>query len=91
MILQIDQLFINADNIVTISPYNTDEKDKMIFGLIINGVKYVLYVVSKEDQGEVEKTAKKILNIVSTIINSCSVHPVQRLNLEEKEDTNVKS
>lgn len=91
MIIQIDQLFINTDNIVTISPYDKlvtskeDESKKFVeTGFIINGVPYALFAISIDDEKAIVEFKQKVVNIVTTIINSISVHPVQKLNIAEE-------
>jgi len=91
MIIQIDQLFINTDNIVTISPFDRTVADKegkeyIETGVVINGIKYTLFLTNKENKEVVEKIKQKAVNVVTTVINNLSVHAVQRLNLEEKSE-----
>lgn len=88
MIIQIDQLFINTDNIATISAYSTKEEETYNFGIVINAVRYGLF--KTENKEEFEEYAKKTISIVNTIINHMTLQPVQRLNLEDKkEDKNA--
>lgn len=93
MIVQINQLFINTDNITTISPYETTLKVEgensvstvLELGIVINGIKYTLYTVDVTDIELVSKTSQKVNNIVNTIVNML-VTPVQRLKLGDEND-----
>lgn len=93
MIVQINQLFINTDNITTISPYETKLKVEgensvstvLELGIVINGIKYTLYTVDVTDIELVSKTSQKVNNIVNTIVNML-VTPVQRLKLGDEND-----
>lgn len=84
MLIQIDQLFINTDNITTISAYSNKEEETYHFGIIINAVKYGLFKTDKKE--EFEEYAKKTISIVNTIVNHMTLQPIQRLNLEEKKE-----
>lgn len=91
MIIQIDQLFINTDNIVTISPFDRivtdkEEKEYVEVGVVINGIKYTLSIVKKEETETVNKAKQKAVNVITTIINSLAVHTVQKLNLGDKDE-----
>ena len=90
MIFQIEQLFVNTDNIVTISPLDRpaltkDNKEVVELGIVINGVKYTLFVVEKENE-KLQELRQKVVNVVTTIINGISIHAVQKLNLGEKDE-----
>lgn len=88
MIIQIDALFINTDTITTISPYSREvsvnDVESIEAGIIINGIKYGLDVVPKDSE-EVTKIRTKAAQVVNTIVNSITVHAVQKLNLGEKD------
>ena len=81
MIFQIDQLFINSDNITTLSPYDVKDDKSVEMGLIINGVKYALFIISLDNKEEIEDRSKKLIGIANTLINGL-VTPVQRLKVQ---------
>lgn len=87
MIVQVDKLFINTDTITTISAYEKRNETSTDIGFTINGINYILISV---DNNDVEKLNDSIVlanNIVSTIVSKIVI-PVQRLNLEPKEEKN---
>lgn len=91
MIIQIEQLFINTDNIVTIHPFDRlvtdkEEKEYIETGISINGIKYTLSIVEKEKTEDINKAKQKTINVITTVINNMSVHAVQKLNLGEKDE-----
>lgn len=82
MIFQIDQLFINTDKITTISPYDLKKEDKSELGLIINGVKYAIFIVDNKNVEELISSSKKIVSLVNTIVSSMT-QCVQRIRMED--------
>ena len=89
MIIQIDALFINTDTITTISPYSrefkAEDKDFIEAGIIINGIKYGLNVLPKDDE-KVSELKTRAAQVVNTIVNAMSVSTVQKLNLGDKNE-----
>lgn len=85
MLVQIEQLYINTDNIVTLSTYELKHDNNTDFGLIINNSKYLIYNV--ENETNALNTAKtKTKNLVSILLRGMSINPIQRLQLEEEQN-----
>ena len=87
MIIQLNQLFINTDNVATISPYETSKDKTTEFGIIINGIKYTIFESKDNSFDELQKERNKVFNIISTIINLLTSNPVQRLKLGEENES----
>ena len=86
MIFEVNGLFINTNNISTISVFSKEVVASMhrwVVGISIDGVEYTLYTFDPSEKEKIDETTRKMRNVVATIINSL-VTPVQRLNLEEK-------
>ena len=86
MIFEVNGLFINTNNISTISAFSKEvvaSLHKWVVGISIDGVEYTLYTFDPSEKEKIDETTRKMRNVVATIINSL-VTPVQRLNLEEK-------
>ena len=86
MIVQLAELFINTDNIVTLSMFEQahimNEEQYIDTGLTVNGKVYTVYTVKADDEESVKVARQKTHDIVATIINLMSTpRPVQRLNL----------
>ena len=43
MIVQLGNLFINTENVVTISSYGIQDTEETDLGIVINGIKYNVY------------------------------------------------
>lgn len=85
MLVQIEQLYINTDNIVTLSIYELKHDNNTDFGLIINNSKYLIYnVENKEEVLNLARTKTK--NLVSILLRGMSINPIQRLQLEEEKN-----
>lgn len=74
MIIKTDNLFINTDNIVTISHYEVNPSDttKYSAGLDINGIRYPFYVGTTNGypQDEVRwEINTNLMNYVKAIVN----------------------
>ena len=82
MIVQIGSLFVNTDNIVTLSYVEHKGENETDFGIQINNHKYILYSVKNDDTEKQDKVREKVSGVVATLVNSY-VNPVQRLKLEE--------
>jgi len=84
MLVQIDELFINTDNIVALNPYEVnDPNTNYELGLVINGIKYAVYVVSRDLLTE-EKQAdlkSRLVKVINVIVNAITTHPVHNLKI----------
>lgn len=84
MIIQIGTLFLNTDNIVTLSYLEHKEDTETDFGLQINNHKYILYRIKNDEVEKQDKIREKVSGVIATIVNSY-VNPVQRLKLEDED------
>lgn len=85
MLVQIEKLYINTDNIVTLSSYEIEHNKVTEFGLIINNSKYLIYnVENKEEVLNLARTKTK--NLISILLRGMSINPIQRLQLEEEKN-----
>ena len=82
MIVQLGNLFINTENVVTISYYGIQDTEETDLGIVINGIKYNVYKVKNDDKELLEANQAKINGIINTIVNILAA-PVSRLKLED--------
>ena len=82
MIVQLGNLFINTENVVTISSYGIQDTEETDLGIVINGIKYNVYKVKNDNKELLEANQAKINGIINTIVNILAA-PVSRLKLED--------
>lgn len=84
MIFEIEGLFINTENIVTLkyAEKSLDLNTQCLF--VINGIPHVIMVTENNSYEAISECRQKAERLLATIINSMVTSPVQKVRLEDK-------
>lgn len=86
MIFEINGLFINTENLVTLRSLRKVTNESVEYGIAVNEHEYILFTVPNSEVEQQKQIQDTVKNIVATIVNSMITKPVQKIKFAEDKD-----